>query len=95
MLGHESVYLRSLVVIIKPALRLVSLFACTIRYQVSVLVTYIVSVLIHLETSYLIVSVEEVKASFNLLVIHSTPVKRKVSWFEVCVRLVHLINPVV
>ena len=68
-----------------------SLLGCTIRYQLAVLVTYIVSVLIHLESSYLIVGVKEIKASFYLLVIHPTPVKRKVSWFEVCVRLVHLI----
>ena len=66
-----------------------SLFGCTIRYQIAFLVTYIIPVLIHFESSYLIVSVKEVKASFNLLVIHPTPVKRKVSWFEVCVRLVH------
>jgi hypothetical protein len=79
-----------LIVIIKPRFRLVSLFGCTIRYQLSVLVAYIIPVLIHLETSYLIVSVEEIKSSFNLLVIHPTPVKRKVSWFEVCV-LYHLI----
>ena len=72
-----------------------SLFTGTIRYQLAVLIPYIIAVLIHLESSYLIVSVEEIKASFYLLVIHPTPVKRKVSWFEVCVRLVHLINPVV
>ena len=72
-----------------------SLLTGTISYQLAVLVTYIIPVLIHLKSGYLIVSVEEVKASFYLLVIHPTPVKRKVSWFEVCVRLVHLINPVV
>ena len=72
-----------------------SLLGCTISYQLAVLIPYIVALLIHLESCDLIVSVKEVKASFYLLVIHPTPVKRKVSWFEVCVRLVHLINPVV
>ena len=53
-----------------------SLLRCTIRYQLAVLVTYIVTVLIHLKSCDLIVRVEEVKASFNLVVIHPTPVKR-------------------
>ena len=72
-----------------------SLLTGAIRYQLAVLIPYIIAVLIHLKSCDLIVSVKEIKASFYLLVIHPTPVKRKVSWFEVCVRLVHLINPVV
>ena len=66
-----------------------SLLTGTIRYQLSVLIPYIIAVLIHLKSGYLIIGVEEVKASFYLLVIHPTPIKRKVSWFEVCVCLVH------
>ena len=95
MSAHEFSSLRSLIVVIKPRFRLMSLLGCTIRYQLAFLVPYIIPVLIHLESCDLIVSVEEIKSSFYLIVIHPTPVKRKVSWFEVCVRLVHLINPVV
>ena len=49
---------------------MVSLLTGTIRYQLAVLIPYIIAVLIHLESSYLIVRVEEVKASFYLSVIN-------------------------